>query len=302
VRKLKMDPRAVLVGERYRRELGSLDALMLSMRQDGQRHPIVLLDTNELLLGERRLEAARRLDWKTIDVVRVETLAEAAEAIRADCAHSLVGTPGVIPLTPTELVSMVQPLYELREREISVQPTTRKGGSGTRTLVDSLASAAVGMAVTRYREIRFAVLISRGQRIRGNPRPVTGMERKLAVAALDQIDAGRGTDGVIRVLRAQLGYRPQSHSPTMPVDPTRVSFEPTTPVRPRKPLLDDLNGAVYHLDRISRRLQRVADDDRWPGQHEKASPATRVALADAVKRLTAIQRQIPPSTTKDNTP
>lgn len=49
----------------------NLEALMGSLRQFGQRKPIVITDDNVVVAGNGTLTAARMMDWTKIDVVRV---------------------------------------------------------------------------------------------------------------------------------------------------------------------------------------------------------------------------------------
>lgn len=49
----------------------NLEALMGSLRQFGQRKPIVITDDNVVVAGNGTLTAARMLDWTHLDVVKV---------------------------------------------------------------------------------------------------------------------------------------------------------------------------------------------------------------------------------------
>jgi N6-adenosine-specific RNA methylase IME4 len=62
---------SVVVGERFRRKLGDIDALARSIKEVGLLHPIVVDDENRLVAGYRRLLAAKKLGWKEIPVHRV---------------------------------------------------------------------------------------------------------------------------------------------------------------------------------------------------------------------------------------
>lgn len=58
----------IIVRRRVRRDLGDLSPLMESMRLHGLIHPILVNRNNELIAGERRLESAKRLGWKSVEV------------------------------------------------------------------------------------------------------------------------------------------------------------------------------------------------------------------------------------------
>ncbi len=63
---------SIVVKNRIRKDLGDIDALVESFRKYGQLTPIIINRKNELLAGERRLEAAKRLNWQTINAIVVD--------------------------------------------------------------------------------------------------------------------------------------------------------------------------------------------------------------------------------------
>ena len=67
---------SITVPERVRRDLGDLAPLMDSLRRVGQLNPITVSPAYELIAGHRRLSAASKLGWKTVDVVVVSGLDE----------------------------------------------------------------------------------------------------------------------------------------------------------------------------------------------------------------------------------
>ncbi|HDQ14841.1 MAG TPA: chromosome partitioning protein ParB, partial [Sediminispirochaeta sp.] len=54
----------IVVKKRIRRDLGDLSRLMESIREHGQLNPVLINSRRELLAGQRRLEAIKRLGWK----------------------------------------------------------------------------------------------------------------------------------------------------------------------------------------------------------------------------------------------
>jgi len=63
---------SITVEERVRKEIGDLSPLVESMQKYGQLSPLVLTRQNELIAGHRRLLAAKRLGWYTVDVTYVD--------------------------------------------------------------------------------------------------------------------------------------------------------------------------------------------------------------------------------------
>lgn len=74
----------VKVGDRTRKDLGSLDDLAESMQTIGLLHPIILNSKNELIAGLRRLKAAEQLEWSHINAIVSPTLDELVKALQAE--------------------------------------------------------------------------------------------------------------------------------------------------------------------------------------------------------------------------
>jgi N6-adenosine-specific RNA methylase IME4 len=93
----------IRVGKRHRKDMGDLDALVESMRTLGLLQPIGITPDKELVFGQRRLKAARKLGWTSIPsrVVKVDALiAERDEnEVRKE-------------FTPSERVSIVRAIRE----------------------------------------------------------------------------------------------------------------------------------------------------------------------------------------------
>jgi DNA modification methylase len=62
---------AIRVGPRYRKDLGDLQALSGSIKEVGLLHPIVVNDSDELIAGQRRLEACKLLGWQEVPVHKI---------------------------------------------------------------------------------------------------------------------------------------------------------------------------------------------------------------------------------------
>ena len=67
---------AIEVGERRRVKKGALAALAKSMDTYGLIHPIVVRDDGMLVAGGRRLEAAKKLGWKSIPATPISKLSD----------------------------------------------------------------------------------------------------------------------------------------------------------------------------------------------------------------------------------
>ena len=63
---------SIKIGVRHRKDLGDLEKLAESLETVGLLHPIVIDAQNRLIAGQRRLEAAKLLKWKTVAVTVVD--------------------------------------------------------------------------------------------------------------------------------------------------------------------------------------------------------------------------------------
>jgi ParB-like chromosome segregation protein Spo0J len=100
---------AIKVGHRHRKDLGDLESLAESLQAVGLLHPVVIDARNRLIAGQRRLEAAKLLGWRTIPVTVIDldalTLGEFAEnACRKD-------------FTPSEIAAIAKVVRPLEEKK-----------------------------------------------------------------------------------------------------------------------------------------------------------------------------------------
>jgi len=73
----------IIIGERHRKDMGDLDALAASIKEQGLLQPIGINEDKVLVFGERRLRACRDiLGWTVIDagVVNVTSMVEGEHA------------------------------------------------------------------------------------------------------------------------------------------------------------------------------------------------------------------------------
>src|SRR5450830_958497 len=90
----------IKLGQRFRRDLGNIDALTDSIREVGLLHPIVVDADGNLIAGQRRLAACHLLGMKDIPVTIVEL--DDAGRLRAEQDENI--TPK--SFTPSEAVAI----------------------------------------------------------------------------------------------------------------------------------------------------------------------------------------------------
>ena len=67
-----ISPETITVKRRIRKDLGDISGLMESLKTHGQLTPIIINRDYELIAGFRRLQAAKRLGWKSIEAVMID--------------------------------------------------------------------------------------------------------------------------------------------------------------------------------------------------------------------------------------
>ena len=69
---MRIEINKVIVKKRVRKDLREISGLIESMRSFGQLSPIIVNRKHELIAGNRRLEAAIRLGWNSIDAIVID--------------------------------------------------------------------------------------------------------------------------------------------------------------------------------------------------------------------------------------
>lgn len=69
----------IVIKRRIRQDLGDLSKLMESLKAYGLMNPILINSNRELIAGQRRLEASKRLGWKNIEAHIVDTSSDVNE-------------------------------------------------------------------------------------------------------------------------------------------------------------------------------------------------------------------------------
>lgn len=152
-----IDVAAVVVGERFRKELLHMPNLVHSIRTVGLLHPIVVNSRNELVAGRRRLEAVKRLGWETIPARRIDTLDEAVAALTAERDENTCREP----LSLTEMVELARRIEELERpkaaQRMKAGKPSPKLGEGAKGKTAEKVAAAVGTSPETLRKAKAVV-------------------------------------------------------------------------------------------------------------------------------------------------
>lgn len=116
------------IGTRHRQDLGDIDGLAESMRALGLLHPVVIdMDCN-LIAGERRLTAAKKLGWKEIPVTIATTISGAAKALKAERDENRCRKD----FAPTEAASLADQLEALEKPKAAERMKATQAKPGAR--------------------------------------------------------------------------------------------------------------------------------------------------------------------------
>lgn len=154
----------IVVGDRYRKDLGDLEPLKASITELGLLHPVVIDGERRLLVGGRRLEACKQLGMLTIPAVTAASLSDLRQRVMAEKDENVCREP----FKPSEwsaigkvVEEFQRPIAESAERKSPGRP--KKGGGISPTFskprdeskrTSSVAAAACGVDRRTYEKAK----------------------------------------------------------------------------------------------------------------------------------------------------
>ena len=100
---------SVKVLRRIRKDLGDITGLMESLKSYGQLTPIIINRKYELIAGFRRLQAAKRLGWKSIEAMIIDRPTE-QQKLEVEIEENVQR----LELSPEEIADGMARLQKLR--------------------------------------------------------------------------------------------------------------------------------------------------------------------------------------------
>jgi ParB family chromosome partitioning protein len=164
--KLPLDE--IRVNGRHRKDLGDIAELARSISDVGLLHPVVITPENELIAGQRRLEAVRILGWDDVPVTVVSDFTEAAQALRAERDENTCRKD----FTPSEAIALgkaLEPMFreEAKGRQKQSPGRPKKGekkeltfsrkDDGKTGRAGAEAAEAVGMSWPTYKRAKAVI-------------------------------------------------------------------------------------------------------------------------------------------------
>ena len=141
--------RDIKVGKRYRKDLGDLDALVNSITETGGLlHPIVVTTEHKLIAGQRRLQAYKKLNYKTIPAHIVSiphTVDSAKPQITTIAEGELIENAARKDFTSSEIVAISEFIQKTRIGHRPKKGTTKQSAipkGKTRDIVQDLTGAS----------------------------------------------------------------------------------------------------------------------------------------------------------------
>ena len=116
----------IVVGDRYRKDLGDLEPLKASITELGLLHPVVIDGERRLLVGGRRLEACKQLGMLTIPAVTAASLSELRQRVMAEKDENVCREP----FKPSEMVALGRVIEEFQRpiAEAAIEDGGKRGG------------------------------------------------------------------------------------------------------------------------------------------------------------------------------
>jgi ParB family chromosome partitioning protein len=117
---------SIMVGRRHRTELGDLKPLIDSIQRYGLLQPITVTADGVLICGRRRLEAIKRLGWRTVSVWLKPNISEGLEMLIAEYDENTTHKP----LTVIEQAALYREIRDLIREDAARRQQASRFGSG----------------------------------------------------------------------------------------------------------------------------------------------------------------------------
>ncbi|KFI97587.1 MULTISPECIES: ParB N-terminal domain-containing protein [Actinomycetes] len=113
---------SIRVGQRHRRDLGDLNALVASIQREGLLQPITITPDGLLVCGARRLAAVRALGWKTVNVWVRSAISDRLAHLLAEQDDNMLHKE----LTPLEAEALYREIKQLLAEDASRRQTASR--------------------------------------------------------------------------------------------------------------------------------------------------------------------------------
>jgi ParB family chromosome partitioning protein len=193
----------IFIDNRFRKDMGDLRGLAQDIDDLGLIQPVVVTPANKLVAGGRRIEACKLLGWETIPVTVIHTLADAVDALKAECSENTFRKD----FTPTEAAAIrdaiaeaIKPIAD--ERKKSGLPSTKLvEGSESERQTRNVAAKGTGYSGSTLDKVDKVIAVAQDE---AQSEEVRGTARE----ALVEMDTTGKVDGAFRKAMAAIKKQP----------------------------------------------------------------------------------------------
>ena len=112
----------ITIGRRFRKDIGDVKDLAESMATVGQLYPVLITPSNVLLAGQRRIEAAKLLEWESVEAQVIECSDDLLRQLKIENDENTCRKD----FTPSEAVEAAKYIKEALKE--TAQERKREGG------------------------------------------------------------------------------------------------------------------------------------------------------------------------------
>ena len=208
---------SITVGQRHRTDMGDIEALMRSIDSVGMLQPITITPDGVLVCGLRRLEAVRRLGWRTLRVWVRSGVSDRLSQLLAQQDENAQRKP-LSPLEATELYLELKQLYaeDASRRQVATHfrngTTSEQHGAAQRAAPSAIrgdgdSRAQAARMVTGDRSYNRFERIAWLERVAADPDQSFAI-RRLAARELSEIESGAPVAPAYDRVRAATDQQP----------------------------------------------------------------------------------------------
>lgn len=204
---------SIRIGRRHRHDLGDLDELAASIRDQGLLQPITISPDGTLICGARRLEVARRLGWHKVNVWVRAGISTPLQRLLAEQHENTARKP----YTPLEAAALYRELKTLIAEDAARRQQASRFGADQRAADDGegvehgaanlaapsdrTARAQAARLVTGNKSYTTLERVGELERLAADPDVAEGL-RELAAGELAAIDADGKVNGHYQRVKA----------------------------------------------------------------------------------------------------
>lgn len=203
----------IVIGERFRKDLGDIQSLAESIREVGLLHPVVITRDGMLVAGQRRIEACKALGWEKVPV----TVVDLHDILRGEHDEN-VARKDFLPSEAVAIYRAMKPIEEAAARERHVAQAKANLGVADAGNFPASEKGRVREKVARYVGVSDRTLEKAAKVVEAAER-----EPEKFAPLVEQMDRTGKVNGVYKRLEVlQKAEEISKEQPPLPRGPFRV--------------------------------------------------------------------------------